>query len=123
MGDVSSGAKAWLRCGQFFSGLANRAFRLLFSLTLAVAVFLAVTIPPAHAAGNHGEAVVEHPSNDLHDKAPCDEGFVCSAYILLERIRDGFSNAEYRILLISLEVPLRNFSPPQVDLPPPRAAA
>ena len=122
MGDVSSGAKAQLRCDQMLSGPAKGALRLLFSLTLAAAVFLAVTSFSARAVDYHGEAAAEQPSNVLHDKAPCDEGFVCSAYILSGRLGTGFSDTEYRILVISLEIPFRNFSSPQVDLPPPRTA-
>ena len=104
-------------------GLAKRAFRLFFSLSLAAAIFVAVTIPPAPAADNHDAATVAHLSTDLFDRALCDEGFVCSTYILSERLGDGFSDAEYQIRLISLEMPLRNLSTPQVDLPPPRSAA
>ena len=61
MGDVSSGAKTWLYCGHILSGTATLAFWLLFSLTLAAAVFLAATILPARAAVSHSEAAAELP--------------------------------------------------------------
>jgi hypothetical protein len=123
MGDVSSGAEVWLRCSQVLPGLTKYAFRLLFSIALAATVFLAATIMPAPGSDNLGETTVEHTSYDLHDKGPCDEGFVCSAYIFLQSLGDGLSETEYRILLSSLEMPLRNLSTPLVNLPPPRVAS
>lgn len=123
MGDISSGSNAWLRRSQMLTGPAKCAFRVFWSLTLVAAVFLAVTIPPAPSADYIAEVELEHSSNDIHAQAPCDEGFVCSAYIFSELLGGSFSDLEYQILLITLEMPLRKFSTPQVDLPPPRAAA
>ena len=122
MDDVSSGTEVWLRCGQVLSGPAKYAARLFVLITLVAAVFLAATLLPAPASDNHGKTTAEHASYDAHDTAPCDEGFVCSGFVFLLSLEDNLSGAEYRILLISLKIPLRYLSTPLVDLPPPRAA-
>jgi len=122
MGEISSGAKVWLRCGHVLSRPAKGLFRLFFALTLVATVFLATGLP-APAADYHAEAAAGQASNDLHDKVPCDEGFVCSAYVLSEGLGNGVSDTEYQRLLISSQMPFRHFMTPQVDLPPPRTSA
>jgi hypothetical protein len=122
MGDVSSGTEVWLRCGQVLCGPAKYAARLFVLITLAAAVLLAATLLPAPATDIHGQTTAEHATYDAYDTAPCDEGFVCSSFVFLQGLEESFSEAGYRVRLISLEIPLRNLSTPMVDLPPPRAA-
>jgi hypothetical protein len=123
MGAASSGANAWLRCGLNFCVPTSGAFQILFSLTLALAVFFAVTDLPATSADFNREAATEHPLSELHEKMPCDEGFVCSAFILLDGLGNGFSDTEYRNSAVLADAPFRHFMTPRVDLPPPRTAA
>ena len=106
-----------------YSGPTKSALRLLLSLTFAAAVFLAMAVLPAPAAEYHGETAAEHLSSDLHDKTPCDGGFVCSVDICTNRYRAACLIADYQILVILHDISFLHFKIPQVDLRPPRTAA
>ena len=122
MGNVSFSTEVWPRRDHVFAWRAGYAARLLVLITLLVAVFLTAAFLPAPGSDDHGKTTAEHASYDAHDTAPCDGGFVCFGFIPLQSPEGNLSEAEYLILLISLELPLRNLSILLVDLPPPRAA-
>ena len=122
MGDVSSNANADLQSDRVFSWPVKDAFRLLLSLAIAAAVFLATTVLQAPAAEYHSEIAVENFSDDVPGKMPCKEGFVCSAYILTNRNVAAHLTAEILILVISHNISFLHFKTPQVDPRPPRLA-
>lgn len=96
--------------------------RILISFCLLVALFVGATSDLARSAGYGDRAAAELPVDNWHDAVPCDDGLICAANILTQRLGERSSDIEHSAVLISANVPRQKFTTPQVDLPPPRTA-
>ena len=101
-------------------GACNSVFRLVFAFCLALSLVVATSGLTMSAVSFQTTDVSERAPAPSDEAAPCENGFICSVFALTYRLGGTFSDADFQELVISLDRSFQRFSPPNVDLPPPR---